>query len=90
MANEGKAGIPSIRSYEDFDVLSGYDGLGREEGKKSTFFTSLTESDAAFEKKADLMGTSGSTLNAQEEVLETEVEKKEESDTMKEEKESSL
>lgn len=54
---------PGIKSFEDFEVLSGANGLSRDEYKSATFHNgSSMKPDASFMKKAGLLGSDDTTL----------------------------
>lgn len=70
---------PGIVDYESFDVQSGKNGLSRSEYKGATFHTSNDTSDARFEAKAMLLGSSSSEIMGESTIKMTATEKKEES-----------
>ena len=92
MADQPKASsIPSYGTYEDYDVLGGKSKESQQEYMQATFYTSdMTDGDARFKAKAELLGSSGSEILGQEEVLETKKEDEMETNTAKQVKEAAL
>lgn len=64
--------VPGMTTYEEFDVLSGKNPISKAEYKASTFHTSsMTDGDASFRKKAELMEGSGSEIIGDSKETET-------------------
>lgn len=88
MATESKtapaAGMPKIRSYEDFSVQFGGPEISRNDYKDSTFHTGVQEDgDAMFRNKVDLMEAPAGQLMEDVGMLETAGDKQEEAENKK-------
>lgn len=90
MSDQPVAGIPSITSFEEFDVFNGKPELSRAEYKKATFTNSDTVTDARFEQKAKLLETTGAVIMADADGSETTTDKAMQATTLKESKEASV
>lgn len=83
--------LPTYRTQEDFSVLDGADPMSKEDTTNAAFHTSDMEGgDAKFLKAAELIGSSGPVLLAQEETYETNKETEMEAKTSKQAKEAAL
>ena len=89
--NKSASSIPKYSTFEDFDVFGGKSDISKEEYMQATFRTSdMVNGDARFMAKSELLGSSGSELIGQKQVLATPVEKKEIALTQKENNEAAL